>query len=185
MALEVDEVQHRLNLAIEDLPNVHFGLGSAQDIPASSAAFDTALLFKSLHHVPAAHMDAALRELARVLKPGGLAHISEPLFIGSFNDVLRLFHDEQQVREEAYAAIQRALDAGLFKHVSQTFFRAPVHFADFEEFESRIIKVSHTNHRLSPQLLREVRLRFEEHLGADGADFAQPCRIDLLAARKY
>ena len=183
VALEVDEIQHRLNLATDDLPNVSFGLGSAQDIPAKSGTFDAAFMFKSLHHVPVEHMDAALRELSRVLKPGARAHISEPLFMGSFNDVLRLFHDEQRVRQEAYAAILRAVAAGLFEHVSQTFFLSPLHFADFDEFQSHIIGVSHTQQRLSPQLLREVRERFEQHMTSGGVDFAQPCRVDLLEAK--
>jgi ubiquinone/menaquinone biosynthesis C-methylase UbiE len=179
-ALEVDEVQHRLNLTLADLPNVRFGLGGAQDIPAPDAGFDVAFLFKSLHHVPVEHMDAALRELARVLKPDGRLHISEPLFLGSFNEVLRLFHDEQLVREEAYAAIERAVAAGLFRRERQVFYLAPLHFDDFADFEARILNVSHTEHRLSAQLAGEVRARFQAHVGADGANFMQPCRIDLL-----
>ncbi|MGH8596550.1 MAG: class I SAM-dependent methyltransferase, partial [Gammaproteobacteria bacterium] len=49
IALEVDEIQHALNLAISDLPNVSFKLAGAQSIPAPDATFDVALMFKSLH----------------------------------------------------------------------------------------------------------------------------------------
>jgi len=183
VALETDAIQHALNLEIDDLPGVRFGLGSAQEIPCESASFDAAFLFKSLHHVPVEHMDTALSELARVLKPGAQLHISEPLFMGAFNGILRLFHDEEAVREAAYAAVLRAVDAGLFRHLSQSFFLAPVHFADFADFEARIVRVSHLNHQLSNELLAEVRERFEEHMRPDGAHFAQPCRIDLLCAQ--
>ena len=180
LALETDEVQHALNLSIEDLSNVRFGLGSAQKLPVEDESFDTAFLFKSLHHVPMQHMDAALQELARVLKPGAVAHISEPLFMGAFNDVLRLFHNEEEVREAAYAALGRAVQADLFEHVSQTFFLSPGHFEDFAAFESRIIGVSHLDHNLSDELLARVREQFNKNMQADGAHFAQPCRIDLL-----
>lgn len=183
VALETDETQLALNLGIDDLPGVRFGLGSAQQIPLERASFDAAFLFKSLHHVPVEHMDSAFRELARVLEPGALLHVSEPLFMGAFNEILRLFHDEERVREEAYAALLRAVDAGLFRHQSQHFFLAPVHFADFAEFEARIVRVSHLNHQLSDELLAEVRERFEQHLESDGVHFLQPCRIDLLCAQ--
>jgi len=180
VALEVDQVQHAINLEIEDLPNVHFGLGSAQELPVEDCSFDSVFLFKSLHHVPVEHMDRALDELARVLKPGGRAHISEPLYMGAFNEILRLFHDEEFVRREAYAAVQRAVDRGLFRQISQCFFRSPGFFADFAEFKERIIDVSHLNHNLSDELLAEVKARFEAIMQPDGAHFSSPCRIVLL-----
>jgi len=80
VALEVDEVQHTANLRNNDLANVSFGLGGAEAIPAVDESFDIVLMFKSLHHVPVERMDHAMAEICRVLKPGGLAYISEPVF---------------------------------------------------------------------------------------------------------
>jgi len=180
LALEVDEVQHRLNLEIDDLPNVRFGLGGAERIPAEQAAFDVVFLFKSLHHVPVDAMDAALDEIARVLRPGGHAYVSEPLFRDAYNDVLRIFHDEGHVRRQAHLAIDRALERGRLQLVSQTFFRSPLQFAGFEEFERLVIGATHSEHHLDEQQLRRTRTEFERHCGADGARFAQPIRVDLL-----
>lgn len=59
-------------------------------------------------------------------------------------------------------------------------FRAPVSFRDFAEFEKPVLGVAHTQHRLTPDLLAEVRHRFEAHLGHEGASFSQPMRVDLL-----
>ncbi len=112
VALEVDDIQYRRNLQISDLPKVQFRSGGAEAIPAADNSFDIVLMFKSLHHVPTEHMDAALSEIARVLKPGSLAWISEPVFAGDLNEVFRLFHDEKIVREAAFAAIRKAVDAG-------------------------------------------------------------------------
>ncbi len=53
-------------------------------------------------------MDAALAEIARVLVPGGWLYVSEPVFAGPFNELMRLFHDEQAVRAAALAALARA-----------------------------------------------------------------------------
>jgi SAM-dependent methyltransferase len=180
LALEVDRIQHEKNLAIEDLPGVRFALGGAQDIPAEDASVDAVFLFKSLHHVPVDLLDQAFREMHRVLAPGGLAYISEPVFGGDYNEILRLFHDEEKVREAAFEATRVAVEEGLFALVSQTFFRAKVKYKSFADFEQKVIQVTHTEHRLSPELYERVRAKFEAHLGPDGARFLAPFRVDLL-----
>lgn len=180
LALEVDQIQHGKNVQASDLPNVSFELGGAQDIPAEDASFDLVFMFKSLHHVPMEQMDAALDEIRRVLKPGGLAYISEPVFAGEFNEILRLFHDEQRVREAAFAAVKRAVQAGRFELAGQHFFGTPSHFESFEQFEDRILKVTHTHHQLAPELYQQVKDRFMQHVTPEGAKFVMPIRVDLL-----
>lgn len=180
LALEVDAIQHAKNLQIADLPNVEFVLAGAQAIPAPDASFDVAFMFKSLHHVPSASLDGALHEIARVLKPGGRAWLSEPIYAGPYNDIVRLFHDERRVREAAFGAIRRAVAGGVFESIEELFFNAPVHFADFASFERLIIGATHTRHVLSPDTLAEVRRRFEAYLGPDGARFRVPMRVNLL-----
>jgi len=179
-ALEVDEIAHGKNLQITDLPNVTFGLAGAQDIPLEDEAVDVVFMFKSLHHVPLELMDPAMREIRRVLKPGGLAYISEPVFAGAFNEILRLFHDESKVREAAFNTVKKAVDEGLFKLVDETFFNSPMKFESFADFENRILKVTHTHHSLSEEAHDLVKQRFERHLGDDGAHFLMPIRVDLL-----
>lgn len=181
LALEVDAAQHALNLAIDDLPNVRFALGGAEAIPAPDASFDFVLLFKSLHHVPPQSMGDALREIRRVLKPGGIAWVSEPVYAGAFNDVLRVFHDERRVRELAFAAVRAAVEAGTLELVEQRFFAAPVEFANFAEFERMVIGVTHTRHVLTPEQYAETRARFAQHARTDGGvRFEQPIRVDVL-----
>lgn len=182
-ALEVDARQHEKNCASDRPQNVEFKAGGAEAIPAAAASFDIVLMFKSLHHVPAAALAPALREIHRVLKAGGLAYISEPIFAGPFNDILRLFHDEEQVRRLAFNAIVDAVESGLFDVVEQVFFRAPVMFADFADFERRIIGATHTEHRLEPAIYAEVKARIEAAAGVDGIRFEAPMRVDLLRKR--
>ena len=182
LATEVDEIQHAKNLAARAIPGVRFTLGGAERIAAEDATFDTVLMFKSLHHVPQGKLDAALSEIARVLRPGGLAWISEPIFRGNFNEVMRIFHDEQRVREAAFAALRRAVDDGVFESAAQLFFSVERSFIDFAEFEQQMIGVTHTEHRLDAALLSRVRVEFEKHLSPDGARFEQPMRVDVLRA---
>ena len=180
VALEVDDIQHQRNLQITDLPNVHFRHGGAEAIPADDDSFDLVLMFKSLHHVPMEHMDTALGEIARVLKPGGLAWISEPVFAGDLNEVFCLFHNEKIVREAAFAAIGKAVDDGRLNLEKQLFFNTRSFFESFNQFDRRMIQVTHTSHRLAPELYQRVKEKFESYLTPEGATFLNPQRVDLL-----
>ena len=180
LALEVDETQLTKNLAITGLPNVRFAHGGAEKIPAADATFDIVLMFKSLHHVPTELMDSAFTEIRRVLKPCGVAYISEPVYAGDFNEVLKLFHDEKAVREAAFAAEKRAVSSARLALVSQKFFLQPMRFENFGQFEEQVLKVTHTEHKLSAETLEKVRSKFNVYMTQEGATFHMPIRVDLL-----
>jgi ubiquinone/menaquinone biosynthesis C-methylase UbiE len=184
-ALEVDVIAHQKNLQITDLPNVTFALSGAQEIPLDDESVDVVMMFKSLHHVPVELMEAAMLEISRVLKVGGLVYISEPVFAGEFNEILRLFHDEQKVREAAFNAVRKTVDEGLFILVEETFFNSPMQFKNFAEFENNIINVTHSQHRLDEKLYQRVKQGFEQHLGDDGVHFLMPVRVDLLSNSRH
>lgn len=179
-ALEVDPVQHARNLALGDVAGLTFGLGRAEETGCATGRFDAVFLFKSLHHVPGDRLDDAFAEMHRVLAPGGLVYISEPVFAGDYNAILALFHDEEAVRQAAFDATVRAVGRGQFALVSQTFFLAPVRYRDFAAFQRNVIGVTHTQHRLTAAQLARVRTRFMAHMTQDGAIFQAPFRVDLL-----
>ncbi len=180
IAFEVDDIQLTALQARSDLPNVSFRRGGAERIELADASTDVVCMFKSLHHVPAADLDRALGEIARILRPGGYAYFAEPVFAGPFNEVLRLFHDEQAVRAAAFAALRRAAAGPNFALAAERFYETRTHFDDFADFEQRIIHATHTEHRLDEVTLQRVREAFAAHCGADGATFLAPMRADLL-----
>lgn len=177
--LEVDERQMAKNLA-QPQERLRFVQAGAQAIPFADQSFDLALMLKSLHHVPLDLLDQALAETHRVLGPQGLLYVSEPVFAGALNEVMRLFHDEEVVRAAALAAVRRAVDSGAWVQVGEVHFEMPVHYRDFAEFEQRMIGVTFVEHRLDPATLAAVRARFEPHMTADGAHFVRPMRVNLL-----
>lgn len=179
-AMEVDTVQNKLNAALDAPPNVRFVACGAQAIAAANASADVVMMFKSLHHVPNDLLDTALREIRRVLRPGGLAWISEPVFAGDLNEVVRIFHDEEKVRLAAFGALQRAVASGLLELVEEFFFETTMRYADFAEFERLMIGATHTAHRLDAGQHRRVRERFERSMTPGGAVFRTPMRVDLL-----
>ena len=180
IAVEIDPIQHQKNLQIKDLEKVSFKSYGAQEIIEPNASFDIVLMFKSLHHVPEDCLDQALEEIHRVLKPGGQAYFSEPVFAGAFNEIMRLFHDEEQVRQQAFSALQRAVNSPLFDLHEEYFFRNVVKLKSWEQYQHGILNVTHTDHQLSDDVLAEVKRRFMTHQGHEGFVFEIPNRVDVL-----
>lgn len=177
--VEIDARQHAKNLAAPQ-QRLTFVSGVAQDIPGDAGVFDLALMLKSLHHVPVVAMAQALAEVARVLRPGGHLYISEPVFDGALNHIIRLYHDEQVVRAAAQAAIDAALATGHWMQVQERRFAVPSRFANFAAFEQRMIGQTYANHQLDAATRDAVRKRFEAQCGTDGAKFEQPMHVRLL-----
>jgi SAM-dependent methyltransferase len=177
--LEVDERQLARNLA-DPHPRLHFVRAGAQAMPLPDAASDGALMLKSLHHVPAEAMDAALSELARVLKPGGWLYVSEPVYAGPLNELVRVYNDEGVVRAQAQAALDRALAGGRFRQEGECRFEMPVHFADFADFERRMMRPTFADHALDADKLARTAALYAPHQGPAGAHFTRPMHVRLL-----
>lgn len=182
IAFEVDRMQHAANLAAPPTPGLRLEAGGAEAIPLPDACADVVVMLKSLHHVPVPMLDRALAEIARVLVPGGVLYVSEPVYAGEFNDLVKRFHDEGEVRAAAHAALQRAAREGVLAWDREIVFDTPLAFRDFADFSRRIIQATHSDHALDPVLLAEVEQHFERHRGAEGARFVRQMRVNLLVA---
>ena len=184
VGLEVDAVQHAKNIA-NPQERLLFMAGSAEAIPFPDASFGGAMMLKSLHHVPLDGMDQALAEVARVLKPGGWFYVSEPIFGGALNEIVRLYNDENTVRRAAQAALDRALEAGRFwEFAAERRFAQPAHFRDWTEFEQRMLYPSFADHFITPALAERVRAAFMPHMTADGAHFVRPMHVRVLRRKR-
>jgi ubiquinone/menaquinone biosynthesis C-methylase UbiE len=180
VGVEIDAIQHDKNLLITDLPKVTFKSYGAESIQEEDQSFDAVIMLKSLHHVPVPRMHHAFQEIHRVLKTDGIAYISEPVFAGDFNDMMRLFHDEESVRLEAFNATVQAVECGLFTSQKQHFFRNKIRFASYQQYEAGVLGVTHTNHTLSDDVLAKVKQKFLSHESDEGFIFYQPNRVNLL-----
>ncbi|MBU1358191.1 MAG: class I SAM-dependent methyltransferase [Gammaproteobacteria bacterium] len=177
--VEVDERQHAKNIAAPQA-GLHFMTGVAQAIPCADASHDLALMLKSLHHVPVASMAQALHEVARVLRSGGHLYVSEPVFDGALNEVVRLYNDEGVVRAAAQAALDAALHTGHWSQVAERRFELKAAFKDFADFEQRMMRPTYADHRIDDAKLDRVRKAFEPHVRAGGAHFTRPMHVRLL-----
>jgi SAM-dependent methyltransferase len=179
VGLEVDVRQHAKNFA-SPAPGLTFTQAGAQRIPWPGGAFDGAMMLKSLHHVPVDEMDRALLELARVLRPDGWLYVSEPVYDGALNEIVREYNDEGAVRAAAQRALDRAVASGRWQAADERRFATTVRFRDFDDFERRMMRPTFADHRIDDAMLERVRARYAPHQRAGGATFVRPMHVRLL-----
>ena len=179
IACEVDEVQHKKNLLL-DIENIEFKLCGAENIDLEDESVDVIYMFKSFHHIPLELMSNALDEISRVLKANGLIYISEPLFAGEQNELISMFHDEEEVRQNAFNHIKDAVDNEKFKLFREIFFQSEVVYKDFEDFEKRQMNLTYNDNDISKELKEKIKNKFNSFNEGKESSFMKPFRVDIL-----
>jgi SAM-dependent methyltransferase len=156
--------------------------GGAQALPLEDASADVVVFANSLHHVPGDLLDAALAEVARVLRPGGLLYVQEPVAQGPYFELVRAVDDETAVRAAAHAAIGRAAEHGL-RHEREERFDSDVVHPDFASFRDRVVLADAARTAVFAEVEDELRAQFEataERTEDGGYRFRHPMRVDVL-----
>ena len=177
--LEVDSIQHEKNLQ-NPQDGLTFLAAGAQQIPFPDASFDLAIMLKSLHHVPVELMRLALDEIARVVRPGGLLYVSEPVYAGALNSITSIYNEERVVRLEAQRALDAAIDSERWSQVDELRFDSVSHFKSFEDYEKKHMHATFRENNFTPEVVERVRKAFAPHCGPDGVTFRRPQHVRLL-----
>lgn len=186
-AYEVDEVQYdkNMSMAASCPPNISFGKAGMQDFTADDESVDAVIMLKSLHHVPFQDIPAGFDKVKQSLKPGGKLFINEPVFKGDFNDILRLFHDEEQVRSQAFDILKGQVESGEFTLEKEIHFQNRIKYPrGFADFEESVLGSTFNHFHLTDDVLKTVKERFQQHVRDDGsAEFLMPTRADILVKK--
>lgn len=180
LGVEPDPVQAEKNRQAEPLAGFTFAEGGAENLPLESGSVDGVFFFRSLHHVPIGRMDAALVEAARVLKANtGFLCIVEPGITGTNFPVMRPFHDETHVRNEAQAALARMRGKLFREEAYYGYVQYPRH-KSFEALVERVTGATFNNIKRDQVETDEVRALFEAGRTEEGDyRFEQPMLLDL------
>ncbi|MSO65819.1 MAG: class I SAM-dependent methyltransferase [Alphaproteobacteria bacterium] len=179
LGIESDPIQAKKNRGAAAVDNVTLIEGSAERIPREAGTVDGVIFSKSLHHVPAGLMDAALSEAARVLKrERGFLFVLEPDISGQFSQLVKPFHDETVVRRQALDALARTADR-LFRQMDEYWYTSTNLFSDFAAFEKRM--AGSTYNKIDSVRIDTpgVRTMFEAGREAEGYRFRNLMRVRL------
>jgi ubiquinone/menaquinone biosynthesis C-methylase UbiE len=180
IGVEVGEEPLARARAADRVADERYEQGGGEALPLPGASADAATFIQSLHHVPVELMDQALAEVARVLRPGGLVFVQEPLARGEQFEVLVPLDDETRVRHAAQAALGRLPD-GLEVAHTETFDLLARH-TSFEALCDRVLMNDAERTARFPSVEAELRARFERLATPTDGVFVlrQPTKVDLL-----
>jgi len=157
--------------------------GVGQDLPFDDASVDLVIYSYSLHHVPEADMRGALSEARRVLRPGGMLYVLEPVPDGPSFEVGRLIDDETHVRGKAQEALSGIADLG-FELQTERSYDSSATYADFATYERIVVGIDPTRAERMAAVRDEVAARFEAKgtAGEAGWSFRQPNLLKIYTA---
>lgn len=164
-----------------DGENVTFLPAPGEDMPFDDGTLDLVVFSNSFHHIAGDKMATAMDEAARVLKPGGLLYVMEPVAAGNYFEATRLINDESTVRAEVYELIQGA-DAHGFAAVTEVTYSSPRRFESYEAFRDHQYSRGAERRALFDAKGDEFRAQFMAHAIPDdgGLVFEQIFRVNLL-----
>jgi len=181
--VEISEDQLAPALANDDGSGGRYVIGRAQALPLEDGSVDVAVFMRTLHHVPPGDLLDALRETRRVLRPGGVVCVAEPLAEGEFFELTRVVEDERAVRAAAQEALGRASAAGLERETTLEY-DVRLCLAGLGALRDRVVSVDPARADVFDARRAELAEGFER-LGEAGERpgercFRQPMRADLL-----
>jgi SAM-dependent methyltransferase len=183
IGVEISEQQLAPALASDGASGARYLIGRAQRLPIEDASVDATVFMRTLHHVPPDELIDALCETRRVLRPGGVAYVAEPLALGDFFELTRVVEDETVVRAAAQDALARASEAGLVRETTLDY-DVRMCLADLGALRGRLVSVDPARAEVFDARRDELADGFER-LGEAGERpgercFRLPMRADLL-----
>jgi len=183
VGIEISEEQLASARARDGDSGARYLVGRAEALPIEDGSMDLVVFMRSLHHIPSEHLEAALREARRVLRPDGAVYVAEPLTEGDFFALTSLVEDELEVRRAAQAALADAERVGLERAVTIDY-EVSICLADVEAFRSRTVSVDPERGPVFDARRDEIAAAFAR-LGTPGQRpgercFVAPMRADVL-----
>jgi SAM-dependent methyltransferase len=167
VGIEISPEQLAPALASDDAADgagARYLVGRAESLPLEDASVDVAVFMRTLHHVPGEALGEALCEARRVLRPGGVVYVAEPLPEGDYYALTSLVEDEREVRRAAQRALEDAAEAGLERGTTVEY-EVAVRLAGLEALRARMVSVDATRGPIFDARASQIAKAFER-LGA-------------------
>lgn len=159
----IDPQARLIEAARARCPAARFEVGSAEAMPLPEGSQDAVVFLNALHHVPEAAMQPSLIESLRVLRPGGVLVVIEPLAEGPFFEAMRPIDDETVIRAQAIRALQAVRGGGAVETVLDERYDRESRFDDVDAFVRSVAAVDPDREELARQRRAEIEDSFHRH----------------------
>ena len=177
---ECNPAQRSAAMAESGMGGIEIVDAVGQDLPFPDEGFDLVVFMFSLHHVPVDSQGDALREAARVLAPGGMLYVAEPLCEGSGFEVHAPVDDETEVRAAALQALGDVAASALTA-VGETQYTMSYHYKAFADYKDDMVRIDPSRRDAFEAMEDDLRGLFETLgvLEPEGMRFDQPVRVNM------
>ena len=184
LGIEADPHRAQANRALGAFQRVTLVEGFAQNLPRNDGTVDCVIFANFLSRIEAYDMDDCLREARRVLNDNdGIHYVVEQETSGSYDDMVRMFHDESAERAWALDALKRMSEI-LFSSVREVHYGLKRQFSDFDAFIARFMAAKKSPYGIEDVNNSDVRAVFEQGRKGDGYEFEQAMRVNLYCTGK-
>jgi ubiquinone/menaquinone biosynthesis C-methylase UbiE len=169
LGVETDPQQALENRSLGSLQGVTLVEGFAQNLPQNDGTVDGMIRVNFLSRVEAHDMDDCLAEACRVLKENdGLLYVCDYDTSGSYDDMVRMFHDQSIERAWALNALLR-MPQDAFARAREIHYGLKCQFPNFDAFVANARAAGDTELTIESIDSEHVRAMFEH--GRTGSIF--------------
>jgi ubiquinone/menaquinone biosynthesis C-methylase UbiE len=163
--------------------NLFFFACAAEALCFRPETFDSVLFCQSLHHVPVESQATALKEAARVLRPGGRLTIVEPIYQGGrFGKIFALYSHEKNAKDHALKMVRTLPDHG-FIPFSETPVRLDCIVESYEALIEEDVRKNPDAH-WNAETGERVRALMEKAERTEAGEYLLDYSVRVFALRK-
>lgn len=166
-------------------PGMHYLALDAQNIPLPSASLDCVVANHMLYHVP--NMEAALIEVRRALRPGGL-FCAATNGINHLRQIFELVHKFNPSTEDSLRSVRRfSLENGpgllhkYFSHVHTEIYEDNLRVTNSSDLMAYIASMWHIDKQVDPQVIERLFTYTQEVIEAQGHLFIEKSQGVIMA----
>ena len=179
LGVETDVARAQANRALSTVEGVTLVEGFAQNLPGNNGTVDCVILLNFLSRVEAYDMDDCLTEACRVLTENdGLLYVGEFDTNGSYDDIVRMFHDESAERAWAVDALLR-MPQDVFASAREIRYDLKRQFSDFDTFVGKFMAANESGITIEKLNSENFKALFEQGRRGNIFEFEQVRRVNL------
>ncbi len=183
-ATGVDPSAELLAQARDMAPDAALVKSGGESLPFETNGFGGAIFLNSLHHIPQDLIPASLAEGMRVIEPGAILLVIEPLARGGYQEVFAPLDDETEVRAGALAHLEAFREEPGVETLVHTEYDTDLHEKSADDMLGYGLAIDPSRKERIDEVRDEVVRLFSDHARETEGGFLLDQPMKAVAMRK-